>query len=190
MKVKHAHSLISKFNNFFSFQVVVVPDQAIFNEAPRGPGMVAFRKDTGRLYFRSNNHWQKIADERKVKNFPHSSVISTKRGRGIFIYSYSTLFISFQTGWFYPRRTWICRPTHLSMLATPLTIHDLEYGTKNNIMYCITYNWEQWLLNFEYFFNDWFMLTFSIVFLCLNLQYIPYYTPKFLVTWSSSYTFS
>ena len=52
-------------------QTCTFTDQAIFNEAPRGPGMVAFRKDTDRLYFRSNNHWREVVDERKVKNTPH-----------------------------------------------------------------------------------------------------------------------
>ena len=52
-----------------SFQIVVVPDSAAAQKVPPVPGLLEYRKDTEKLYVRSNKTWNVLGEEKKV-TFP------------------------------------------------------------------------------------------------------------------------
>ena len=47
-------------------QIVVVPDNAVAQKVPAVPGLLEYRKDTKKLYVRSNEKWNAIGEENKV----------------------------------------------------------------------------------------------------------------------------
>ncbi len=47
-------------------QIVVVPDSAAAQKVPAVPGLLEYRKDTKKLYVRSNETWNAIGEENKV----------------------------------------------------------------------------------------------------------------------------
>ena len=52
-----------------SLQIVVVPDSAAAQKVPPVPGLLEYRKDTQKLYVRSNETWNVTGEEKKV-TFP------------------------------------------------------------------------------------------------------------------------
>jgi hypothetical protein len=52
-----------------SLQIVVVPDSVAAKKVPPVPGLLEYRKDTQKLYVRSNETWNVIGEEKKV-TFP------------------------------------------------------------------------------------------------------------------------
>ena len=70
---KVCHVSNNKLNNLmFNFiltdplKIVVVPDSAAAQKVPPVPGLLEYRKDTKKLYVRSNETWNVIAEEKKV----------------------------------------------------------------------------------------------------------------------------
>ena len=51
-------------------QIVVVPDSAAAQKVPAVPGLLEYRKDTEKLYVRSNETWNAIGEENKVALTP------------------------------------------------------------------------------------------------------------------------
>ena len=51
---------------YISLQIVVVPDSAAAQKVPPVPGLLEYRKDTKKLYLRSNETWNVIGEEKKV----------------------------------------------------------------------------------------------------------------------------
>ena len=47
-------------------QTVVVPDSIAAQKVPAVPGLLEYRKDTEKLYVRSNEKWNAIGEENKV----------------------------------------------------------------------------------------------------------------------------
>ncbi len=47
-------------------QTVVVPDSTAAQKVPPVPGLLEYRKDTKKLYLRSNETWNAIGEENKV----------------------------------------------------------------------------------------------------------------------------
>ena len=56
------------FNFMFTdpLKIVVVPDSAAAQKVPPVPGLLEYRKDTKKLYVRSNETWNVIGEEKKV----------------------------------------------------------------------------------------------------------------------------
>ena len=51
---------------FITLQIVVVPNGATAQKVPPMPGLLEYRKDTKKLYVRSNETWNVIGEEKKV----------------------------------------------------------------------------------------------------------------------------
>ena len=47
-------------------QIVVVPDSTAAQKVPAVPGLLEYRKDTKKLYVRSNETWNAIGGQNKV----------------------------------------------------------------------------------------------------------------------------
>ncbi|CAB3990904.1 Hypothetical predicted protein, partial [Paramuricea clavata] len=53
--------------------IVVVPDSAAAQKVPPVPGLLEYRKDTKKLYVRSNGTWNVIGEEKKVLTIKHKT---------------------------------------------------------------------------------------------------------------------
>ena len=62
---------------YIPLQIVVVPDSAAAQKVPPVPGILEYRKDTKKLYVRSNETWNAIGEETKVTN----AITNTLAGR-------------------------------------------------------------------------------------------------------------
>ena len=65
-RTKRVYLILYSMHYFITLQIVVVPNSAAAQKVPPVPGLLEYRKDTKKLYLRSNETWNVIGEEKKV----------------------------------------------------------------------------------------------------------------------------